>query len=98
MADKGIEVLRPCPFCGGDAEIRMDTDISGGGLYVYAVCRLCGAHRNPEWAQAGQEARKRAVCLAVHTWNMRRGFAVDGKRGGRRAPPPPDTPIIPPKR
>jgi len=98
MTDRGLDqALRPCPFCGGEAEIRMDTDISGGGLYVYAVCRLCGAHRKPEWAQAGQEDRKRAVCLAVHAWNKRRGFAIDGKKESRRVPPSPDTQISPPR-
>ena len=63
--------LKRCPFCGGEAEIRMDTDMSAGGLYVYAACRLCGAHRAPEWAQSVTEGRQAAVIKAARDWNRR---------------------------
>ena len=70
MNDTIQGALKRCPFCGGEAEIRMDTDISAGGLYVYAVCRLCGAHRSPEWARTGEEGRKAAVVRAARDWNQ----------------------------
>lgn len=63
--------LKLCPFCGGRAEVRMDTDISGGGLYVYVVCRLCGAHRAPEWTRPDMQGRKAAVIKATRDWNRR---------------------------
>ena len=34
MSEMFKDSLKCCPFCGGEAEIRMDTDSSGGGLYV----------------------------------------------------------------
>lgn len=71
MSDTIQGALKRCPFCGGEAEIRMDTDISAGGLYVYAACRLCGAHSAPEWAQAGREGRQLAVVKAARDWNTR---------------------------
>ena len=32
MSEMFKDFLKCCPFCGGEAEIRMDTDSSGGGL------------------------------------------------------------------
>ena len=63
--------LKLCPFCGGRAEVRMDTDISGGGLYVYVVCTGCGIHGAPAWTVPGLKERRAAVEEVVKSWNRR---------------------------
>ena len=62
-------------FCGGEAEIRMDTDSSGGGLYVYAVCTGCGIHGAPVWALPGVKERRAAVEEVVRGGNRITGKA-----------------------
>lgn len=39
------EALKPCPFCGGEAEIRNDTRQDGNHYYsvIYVECSKCGA-------------------------------------------------------
>lgn len=49
--------LKPCPFCGGEAEIECETH----GFKVYTVsCRLCDLHA------AGMSEE-----VAVMAWNRR---------------------------
>ena len=34
--------LRPCPFCGGEAQVTYSYDETGGRLYVFGVsCKRC---------------------------------------------------------
>ena len=61
MSEMFKDFLKCCPFCGGEVEIRMDTDSSGGGLYVYAVCTGCGIHGAPVWALPGVKERRAAA-------------------------------------
>lgn len=43
------EELKPCPFCGGPADIRHSHDEDG--CYWAAVkCRKCGASTRGKWA------------------------------------------------
>lgn len=71
MSEMFKDSLKCCPFCGGEAEIRMDTDSSGGGLYVYAVCTGCGVHGAPVWALTGVKERRAAVEEVARGWNWR---------------------------
>ena len=71
MSEMFKDSLKCCPFCGGETEIRMDTDSSGGGLYVYAVCTGCGVHGAPVWALPGVKERRAAVEKVARGWNWR---------------------------
>ena len=71
MSEMFKDFLKCCPFCGGEVEIRMDTDSSGGGLYVYAVCTCCGIHGAPVWALPGVKERRTAVEEVARLWNRR---------------------------
>ena len=53
--------LKPCPFCGGEAEIG----ISLGNTYV--ICKYCCAATR----QITIKANNRAVDKAVEFWNRR---------------------------
>lgn len=48
-----MDLLRPCPFCGGDAttmfEARDDEDSTVGVVYVQ--CRWCKAKSDEEWTE-----------------------------------------------
>ena len=71
MSEMFKDSLKWGPFCGGEAEIRMDTDSSGGGLYVYAVCTGCGILGAPVWALPWVKERRAAVEEVVRGWNRR---------------------------
>lgn len=69
-----IDKLKPCPFCGGDAEekyVRRKTkyrlftfpDITH---FVYIKCKVCGANTSIK------ETRENAI----EAWNRRAGSAV----------------------
>ncbi len=53
--------LRPCPFCGGAAEIYVKKGFLGEILYVTAICKSCRASVAPFGTE---EAAKKA-------WNSR---------------------------
>ena len=54
--------MRPCPFCGGKAELQ-EYDDGNGGNYAFVRCEAC-------WAK-GQEANYGQVGVAVKFWNRR---------------------------
>lgn len=59
------EELKPCPFCGGTADIQY---AMGSTLVVRVKCKACGAStRNIETS-----SEKRAKNKAVALWNKRR--------------------------
>ena len=74
--------LKPCPFCGGEAELR------AGKLYIYPVvkvrCMKCGASTDfvfidhpacsPKDMKAKEETRyteDEAKAVAIEAWNRR---------------------------
>lgn len=62
MSDK----LKPCPFCGGRAEIfEIDVD---SGEFLFAKCQTCGATGKKVWASMQEERGRRE---ATEAWNRR---------------------------
>ena len=59
--------LKPCPFCGGDAYVRMTDLIDGYGCFAmnaaFVQCACCGA-RTLEY---------RDGMFAIEDWNRRAG-------------------------
>ena len=60
---RDIEKLKPCPFCGGDAEIRMNTFGDSEVGYYRAVCFGKEAHCLDHWSDTREEA--------IEIWNRR---------------------------
>lgn len=56
--------LKPCPFCGGEAEIITDTDEDG--RFAAVACPKCGAGSRQHYF-CGEDARK----FAASAWNAR---------------------------
>lgn len=57
--------LKPCPFCGGEAEAEhYESDDFYGGYLIF--CTKCGAQITPCNA-SGYDARK----IAIESWNTR---------------------------
>jgi predicted nucleic-acid-binding Zn-ribbon protein len=80
---KGIE-LKPCPFCGGEAEVRFVSEKLPHVLkkyhnrYVFAGCRKCGIVTalynafNKTGSPLKNEANTiRAKQKAINDWNRR---------------------------
>ena len=62
-----MDELKPCPFCGGDANLRTTDLVEGLGLFamraVFVQCARCGA-RTLEY---------RDERFAIEDWNRRAG-------------------------
>lgn len=66
-----MEQLKPCPFCGGEAEIRYVGNGSGFMGYTsnivkrskpgFVMCLKCGV----------TTTRNARVCVAIEKWNRR---------------------------
>ena len=52
--------LKPCPFCGGKAEIRRDSETE---TFFVVICTNCPATVSRSWFSKKQEA--------INAWNMR---------------------------
>ena len=68
--------LKPCPFCGGEAEMYNGTDIVG--KYWYVRCKKCysrgaGAYESGKELEPQEEytAIIRAWERAIEAWNRR---------------------------
>lgn len=63
--------LKPCPFCGGDAELKASS--GRYGYFICAVCRVCDAQSKRFKADdddgifTGKAAEK-----ATHFWDQRK--------------------------
>ena len=74
-AEKTIEILLPCPFCGGDAEyFQSRSYCTGHGEYSDSVgvkCSCCGIkYEDSGYANYEVEKRQRSCALK---WNRRVG-------------------------
>ena len=72
--------LKPCPFCGGEADRRIADGTIQGILIVTIYCKTCGASlRNaysPGRVNKPKDATATALRLAARAWNRR---SKDGK-------------------
>ena len=66
-----MDELKPCPFCGGEAEIETFYPSSPmrllGWKYAYVECQVCGC----------RSGVKIGVDEAIETWNRRAGDSDD---------------------
>lgn len=44
------EKLKPCPFCGGKADIKRELDVDLGGTFYSVQCRSCRASSGDKYA------------------------------------------------
>lgn len=69
--------LKPCPFCGGKAEVRKSPNSrSEEGASFYEVrCKICGVHVNGEsfnfWIVKYNKEKPQDLFSAVERWNKR---------------------------
>ena len=70
--------LKPCPFCGADAEIKWVLDDVGaqnghGGKAIRVSCSRDGECPSPSWHEVCSEHEDDAACLnsVVSFWNTR---------------------------
>ena len=62
-----MEELKPCPFCGGEANLFSEESIDGGyGHWV--ICQSCGAKALTYYDVLYKSKAKE---YAVNTWNRR---------------------------
>ena len=62
--------LKPCPFCGGEAQIRQNDVCGGFGMYItkyFVMCAKCGARG----ASADDYYFEHPLAKAVTAWNRR---------------------------
>lgn len=75
MTDEGAvkqSILKPCPFCGGEAELVKDVHCGGHGDYVettYIHCKDCGA-KGPIFSDYDDD-RANMTHNAIKGWNKR---------------------------
>ena len=56
--------LKPCPFCGGEADIRLDSELQ---IYFVIVCTKCPTNVGRMWYSKKKDA--------IEAWNRRAGDA-----------------------
>ena len=70
--NKNEEILLPCPFCGGPADVKERTEVIGHGACItehFARCEKCGA-RGPMESECDL-SREACVKLCKEKWNRR---------------------------
>lgn len=73
MTKKEIE-LKPCPFCGGKAELKRDSILAGPRAYV--KCKECGV----ETQRVDISLDYAAYEVAKQIWNCRKKSEPEQKR------------------
>lgn len=83
--------LKPCPFCGGEAELRDSPNSrSEEGMSFYEVrCKKCGVHVTGEsfnfWIVKYNREKPQDQLSAVERWN-KRAYEEDGRKTARWVP------------
>lgn len=68
--------LKPCPFCGGAAKLRVSEEAWDSSVYV--ECTKCGASTKM-WPYVFEFEEEGATNRAVESWN-RRAYGKDGRQ------------------
>ena len=80
--------LKLCPFCGGEAEVRVSPNSrSEEGMSFYEVrCKICGVHVNGEafnfYAVKYNKEKPQDLMSAVEAWN-KRAYKEDERKTGK---------------
>ena len=69
--DRMTERLKPCPFCGGEAELRQ-YDVDADNRWWYVACYTCGISMDPLFWNSGQTREE-----TIMKWNRRVGDAPE---------------------
>ena len=59
----GMNELKPCPFCGGEAFVQKFRIDGTGRFFISVVCRVC-------FAKTGRQTKE---AYAIDAWNRRAG-------------------------
>jgi Lar family restriction alleviation protein len=73
--------LKPCPFCGEEKFIELDSHKEGTMIFYRVVCGHCGAHGSEQGAcliHYTEEEMDEEKQKAIDVWN-------EARRPGRRA-------------
>ena len=65
--------LKPCPFCGGTAEIRMSSEMVGFGMsdtLYFVKCTACRMRGSAFGSWDGDNQIERII-KAINAWNRR---------------------------
>lgn len=73
MIEKTELPLKPCPHCGGKAELESWMTLRVVETQYAVRCAVCGANGPIEIGREGEE--EHAAALAVKEWNRRKGKA-----------------------
>lgn len=65
-----MEKLKPCPFCGGEAKLKMEHK-PGIGLTLWCECESCGAEATGYCPQDNIDSFDKSRELALEKWNRR---------------------------
>ena len=68
--------FKPCPFCGGDASLRLYEPPFTKSRYFYVQCDNCEAMTSPV-----QIVDHRQICEAIEKWNRRQDDVAPVRRG-----------------
>ena len=80
--------LKPCPFCGGEAELRKSPNSrSEEGASFYDVrCKKCGVHVTGKsfnfWTVEYNAEKPQDLLSAVNRWN-KRAYEENGRKTGK---------------
>ena len=67
--------LKPCPFCGGEADRNVADGVAGRIIVVTTYCKSCGASVKSAYSPGVINKPKNAIAtalrLAAKAWNRR---------------------------
>ena len=68
--------LKPCPHCGGEAELQSNYVYKARGFFIMCKCTMCGAQGKTCFSEEDPVETEERLELppyrnAVNAWNMR---------------------------
>ncbi len=75
-----MDELKPCPFCGGEAELLRDGNGTWGGYKIYCNGEYCTAMMSSfTFREGDKEAEEVDRKTIIEAWNRRAGDADDSR-------------------